>query len=113
MNALDTFEVNIGCASKTRMKDSTCAVTVHSTDTTSFCRLVLRVAGDPISNARGQAGVQIALSTLSGWIPVNNRLCPVWLDGFVYVNTSQLSHRSMFVVSVNGVTVCSSLEVIN
>lgn len=57
------------------------------------------VSGGPVSSARGQPGVGIALSmraerAVLKWIPVKIRSCAVRLDGFVRINSNRSVRHS-------------------
>lgn len=43
-------------------------------------------------------------------IPINSRLCPIWLNGSVHVDSSLLERRCLFVTCAHAPTGCSSSE---
>lgn len=60
--SLNFVVIKVRTLSKKRPLDPTSMITLRSSDTTSFFRFTPQSSGDPVLNARCQAGVEIALS---------------------------------------------------
>uniref|UniRef100_A0A183BFL5 REJ domain-containing protein n=1 Tax=Echinostoma caproni TaxID=27848 RepID=A0A183BFL5_9TREM len=70
----ETFNLSLCCGPETLIQDPTFIIVLRSPDPTSTSRLILRVSGDLAFEARGVAGVGIALSAMAersilDWIP--------------------------------------------
>lgn len=98
-----------------RIEDPAFVIFLRNPDATTFSFFILRLSGDPITGARGQAGVGIAPRTWTqyaflDWVTINSLFCAVHLDGSVLVINSRVKRHRLFDVSVYVHTDCSSPE---
>lgn len=109
---LESLGVDICCLQETRLPDPSCVTHLVSPadDKKVF---YLRLSNDPELSTSGQAGVGIALSgraeqALLEWIPVNNRICAIRLNGSCRVSGSKDVYRCLYIVCAYAPTDCSS-----
>ncbi|THD18725.1 hypothetical protein D915_010664 [Fasciola hepatica] len=72
-----------------RCVQETSVLTIRTLDTSSAFRFTLRVSGELMSSARGQAGVGIALSVHCSTEFQSAVVCAVRLNGTVYISSNR------------------------
>ena len=104
---LVSLNVDTCCIWENRIQDPSTVLPL--TCITTQRTFSVRISGDDVAAAVGQAGVVIALSqkaesVLLDWIPVNSHLCAARLNSSVRVNKNKSTRRTLLVISVNAPT---------